>query len=250
MITSRMSRLSVTSHRPSSSSCSARESRRASRASSLCFARETRLLRPRERESMSAHSRARLSPVPARCAVHPARPALDDCPVCGRPRCPVDASTYGATGCGACRAATQSRATVGLLPYAVRAGLAGIAVALVGGWIATQYVGVHLMSLVAPAVVGLAASWAVGAAARRQTSRLLVLALAAVAAVLGTALGFRLTPGGQSPLHPAGEVGAPYLAALVGVVAWPLLLEPRRGGKRESERSARAGGAQGVDGTD
>jgi hypothetical protein len=106
----------------------------------------------------------------------------------------------------------------------IRAGLAGLAVSYAGGWIATQYVRVHLMSLAAPAVVGLAASWAVSRAGGRLRPLVLGRGLAAAAALLGTALGFVLTPGGQNPLRDWGVVGGPYLAALVGVLLGPLLL--------------------------
>lgn len=161
-----------------------------------------------------------------RCAVHPARLAADACPSCGRPRCSADAGTYAADGCAACRRPAPAFRPVGVAELLVRAGLAGVAVALVGGWVATEYVGVHVMSLVAPGLVGLAASAATSVAARSAEGRggfAIALTVAAAAALLGTALGFRLTIGGSSPLHPAGQVGPPYLAALGGVLAWPLL---------------------------
>jgi hypothetical protein len=108
------------------------------------------------------------------------------------------------------------------LELLVRAALAGLAVAYVGGWIATQYVRVHLMSLAAPAVVGLAAAFVVPRAARRIQAPLAWL-VAGLAALLGTALGFALTPGGQNPLKQWAVVGGPYLAALVGVALGPLV---------------------------
>lgn len=163
------------------------------------------------------------SPDPRRCAVHPARPVHDDCPVCGRGRCHADAELLGTTGCLACSQAPSSRAPAGSWELLVRAGLAGLAVTDVGGWIATQYVRVHLMSLVAPAVLGLAASWAVSRAAGRLRPRGLTWTTAALAAVLGTALGFVLTPGGQNPVRDWSLVGGPYLAALVGVALGPLV---------------------------
>jgi hypothetical protein len=107
----------------------------------------------------------------------------------------------------------------------VRAGLAGIAAAVVGGWIVTQHVNVHYMSLIAPGLLGLAASWAAAAAGDAQDARQgrAVLGVAAVAALLGTALGFRLFGRPITPVHPLHQVGPPYLGALVGVIAWPLL---------------------------
>jgi len=129
----------------------------------------------------------------------------------------------GTEGCLACSQAPRPRAVADSRELLIHAGLAGLAVSYVGGWIATQYVRVHLMSLVAPAVVGLAASWAVFRAGARLPHRGLTWSIAAVAAVLGTALGFVLTPGGQNPLRDWGLVGGPYLAALCGVALGPLV---------------------------
>jgi hypothetical protein len=160
----------------------------------------------------------------ARCAIHPARPAHDECPVCDRPRCWPDARAFGARGCAACTtpAAAAGPVAATALELLVRAGLAGLAVAYVGGWIATQYVRVHLMSLAAPAVVGLAAAFVVPRAARRIRPGA-AWVVAGISALLGTALGFALTPGGQNPLHQWGVVGGPYLATLVGVVLGPVV---------------------------
>ena len=159
----------------------------------------------------------------SRCAVHPARLAHDLCPVCGRPRCEVDAVSLGRTGCLACVGGPHPPTPASSLELFIRAGLAGLAVSYVGGWIATQYVRVHLMSSLAPAVVGLAASWAVSRAGGRLRPPALTWAAAALSALLGTALGFVLTPGGQNPLRDWGLVGGPYLAALVGVAFGPLV---------------------------
>jgi hypothetical protein len=53
------------------------------------------------------------------------------------------------------------------------------------------------------------------------------LLIAAVAALLGAALAFRLeSAGGQDPLGSWHEVGPPYLAALVGTLAWPIVFAP------------------------
>jgi hypothetical protein len=113
---------------------------------------------------------------------------------------------------------------------AVRSGLAALATAVVGGWVVTQHVNVHLMSLIAPALLGLAACWAATAAggARSVAQRRLVLLVAAAGAIAGTALGFRLFGRPLTPLHPLNQVGPPYLTALAGVLAWPLLAGPAR----------------------
>ena len=170
-----------------------------------------------------------------RCVVHPARPAYDDCPVCGRARCHADAEALGARGCLACSREPHRARPAGQTELLVRAVLAGLGVSYVGGWIATQYVRVHLMSLVAPAVVGLAASWAVSRAAGRLRPPVTTWLTAVLAAWLGTALGFVLTPGGQNPVREWGVVGGPYLAALVGVALGPLVFGPSGRVRRSRE---------------
>jgi hypothetical protein len=169
-------------------------------------------------------------PVPSRCVVHPSRRAVDDCPVCGRARCAADATEWDVRGCAACGAQPRPRrgAPPSTVELAVRGGLAGLVVAVLGGFVATQYVDTRYFAVVAPGLVGLAAAWAVTAAARPWAARQRVapLVVASAAALLGTGLGFRLVPGGQSLVGPAGEVGPPYLAAVVGVLAWPLVFAP------------------------
>jgi len=168
----------------------------------------------------------------SRCAVHPARRAVDECPVCARPRCGADAAGFGRAGCPACAMAAPPPAPPARTELLVRAGLAAMAVALIGGWIGTQYARNRGFSLIAPALVGMAAAWAAGAASgaaatRSTEDRRLVSVIAAVAAVLSAALAFRVyAAGGLSPWHPAGRVVPPYVAAVVGVLAWPLLFGP------------------------
>ncbi|HET6816940.1 MAG TPA: hypothetical protein VFH66_06910 [Mycobacteriales bacterium] len=162
----------------------------------------------------------------SRCAVHPARRAIDACPVCGRPRCGADAAGYAATGCPACAAQRPAAPLPGTAELAVRAGLAALVVAYVGGWIGTQYVRNQGFSLIAPALVGIATAWAVAAATGPQRRRV-TSGIAAVASVLSAALAFRVyAAGGLSPLHPAGRVLPPYVAAVAGVLVWPLLFGP------------------------
>jgi hypothetical protein len=158
-------------------------------------------------------------------------------------RCSADSDAFGARGCGAC---TTSAVAVGgdgatRAELMVRAGLVGLAVAYAGGWIATQYVRVHLMSLAAPAVVGLAASFVVPRVARRLRPSVLLWLAAGLAALLGTALGFALTPGGQNPLRHWGVVGGPYLAALVGVSLGPVVFGRPRDDQPPGEGAAEAG---------
>jgi MFS family permease len=110
-----------------------------------------------------------------------------------------------------------------------------VPVAAIGGWIYSQYVEVHVFSWLVPALIGVAGSSASSALAQRRapsTARLtnrVPLLMGAIAAVLGTALGFRLFPHGpHDPLHPWHEVGLPYLAAAIAAVIWPLVLGPPR----------------------
>jgi hypothetical protein len=167
----------------------------------------------------------------SRCAAHPARRAVDDCPVCGRPRCGADAVGFGRAGCPACTAAGVEEPAPARAELLVRAGLAAMAVALVGGWIGTQYARNRGFSVIAPALVGVAAAWAAAAASEAgSVDRRVVSLIAAAAAVLSAALAFRVyAAGGLSPLHPAGRVLPPYAAAVAGVLAWPLLFgTPKR----------------------
>ena len=166
----------------------------------------------------------------ARCAVHPARLAVGGCPRCARPRCGADAAAYGARGCGACLDSAPAAPATPYLERVVRCGLAAFGVALLGGWIGTQYVDVHFFAVVAPGLVGLATGWAATAAAGAGASpqlRRLSLIVAALAAVLSAGLAFRLeSGGGQDPVGSWGEVGPPYLAAVIGTLAWPIVFGP------------------------
>ncbi|HVW80055.1 MAG TPA: hypothetical protein VHB69_03830 [Mycobacteriales bacterium] len=169
-----------------------------------------------------------------RCAVHVGRAAHDHCPVCGRPRCDDDAADYRDRGCAAC---VVNRVAARPVPRAARlvaAGVPVVPIAAVGGWIYSQYVEVHIFSWLVPALLGVAGSSVAGAllhrvAAIRQRIDRLPLLAGAIAAVLGTALGFRLFPHGpHDPLHPWHEVGLPYICAVVAAIVWPLILGPPR----------------------
>jgi hypothetical protein len=167
-----------------------------------------------------------------RCSVHPARRAVDRCPVCARPRCGADVAAHGAVGCAACRERAVTAVAAPPAELWVRCVLAGLAVAFGGGWIAAQYVDTQYFATVAPGLVGLAAAWA-GAAAAPGLRPRLTLAVAVAAGWIGTALSDRLVPGGQNLFLPPGHRLPPYAAVVVGVAAWRLLFGPPR---------ARAGG--------
>ena len=175
----------------------------------------------------------------SRCAAHPARRAVDDCPVCGRQRCGADVAGYGPLGCPSCAIARPPAPPPGVAELMVRAGLAAFAIALVGGWIGTQYVRNEFFSWFAPGLVGIAVAWAAAAAGGPRARRVpsLLGAIAAIAAVLSAGLAFRVyAAGGLSPLHPAGRVVPPYVAAVVGVLAWPLVFGPPKKRRRDDDR--------------
>jgi len=146
--------------------------------------------------------------------------------VCARPRCGADASSHASAGCVACVGATRTAAPeTGELW--VRAALAALATAFVGGWIAAQYVDTQYFAVVAPGLVALACAWAAAAAAPGVPVRRPV-AIAIVAGLLATGLSDRLVPGGQNLFLPAGHRIPPYLTAVVGALAWPVLFGPPR----------------------
>ena len=164
---------------------------------------------------------------PSRCAVHPGRRAADTCPVCSRPRCGTDAASYAAGGCAACTATAPAVPAAPVAERLVGAGLAAFAVAIAGAWLAAQYVDTQYFAVVAPALVGLGCAWAATSVAGRSLTRRATL-LAAAAAVLGTGLSDRLVPGGQNLFLPASHRLPPYVAAVIGALAWPLLFGPPR----------------------
>jgi hypothetical protein len=170
----------------------------------------------------------------ARCAVHPARPAVDACPACGRPRCAADAA---GAGCAACRTARSAPAAPPAPPLErlVRAALAGLGAAVLGGLVAAQYVDAELFAYLTPAVVGAGCGAAAQAAAggpRRGATADRVRVVAAGAGVLGVALGF-LLEGSRDPVS-AGAL-LPYGLAVLGAVLWTL--PP----KRRAPTAGRAG---------
>jgi hypothetical protein len=166
-----------------------------------------------------------------RCAVHPGRVARDRCPNCGRLRCDDDVAEYRDRGCAACLLEVAARRRPrSAAERAISAALSGIPVAVIGGWIYSQYVEVHIFAWVVPTLIGVAGSWAAAVAWQRGGgwARPAVL-IGAIAALCGTAFGFRLFPHGpHDPLHPLHEVGLPYLCTVAGAVLWPIVLGPPR----------------------
>jgi hypothetical protein len=167
--------------------------------------------------------------------VHPARPAVDSCPTCGRPRCGADAQQLP----GACHACAAAPATPEVRPgrpvaadeRLVRGALAAYAVAVLGGWVVSEYVGATLFSYAGPFLLGLfcgtAATRAAGtdraAAARLPVARQ-VRRLAVAVGVLGVGLGF-LLEGSSAPVSGSLDVLGPYALALAG--GWFGTLPPK-----------------------
>lgn len=159
---------------------------------------------------------------PAPCAAHPARPAVDACPVCGRARCAADAATAPGGGCAACLGVPDGAAVrpVDDLERLVRAALGGYAAALAMGLVSSEYVGAGLFAYLTPLVLGVLtgeAAQRAGAAPRRGPLARAVRGVAALLAVLGTGLGF-VVEGSAAPL--SGEAVLPYVAAVLGALVW------------------------------
>lgn len=188
-----------------------------------------------------------MSPAPAgyrapltRCAVHPARRASDECPVCGRARCAPDAATYAERGCAACVSEQRPAPPAPALELLLRSCLASLGVGFLGAWVAAQYVDTQFFGVIVPGLVGLACAWAASAAAgtgQTPPDRRRALLVAAVTAVLATGLSDRLVPGGQNLFLPPGHRLPPYLAAIVGAFAWPVLFGPPRSERHGTKRS-------------
>jgi len=170
----------------------------------------------------------------ARCAVHPGRPALDRCPACGRPRCAADAAAHGPRRCAAddvpVRAAGPEPTPLERL---VRAALAGLGAAVLGGLVAAQYVDAELFAYLTPAVVGAgcgaAAQSASGSRGRDRTAGQ-VRGAGALAGVLGVGLGF-LLEGSRAPLTAGAALS--YLLAVAGAVVWTLPPRTASAGTRD-----------------
>jgi len=175
------------------------------------------------------------APVVARCAAHPARPAHDSCPTCGRPRCTVDARDRGHR-CAVCAraggAAGTARASgaagAGRPPLVATVGAAAIGTVLcvVGSAVGQEYVGARLFSWVFPALVGvviasLVLAWTGPLAA---TVRAVVGGLCSAYAAISALLDFRFT---HEPYGPTGR-WLPPLAAGVAAAAVTVLVLGRR----------------------
>lgn len=167
-----------------------------------------------------------------RCAVHPARPAVDLCPVCGAPRCGNDAAAAPGGGCLACQGGAAAATPVAEVPFAeglIRAALAALPVAVVGGAVTSEYVGTGAFAVITPFLLGVAcgaASIAAAGRVSRPAGLRWVRLVGVLFALIGTAYGYRFVVGGEDPFGPAGSRIGPYVAAAVG--AWLWTVPPRR----------------------
>ena len=155
-----------------------------------------------------------------RCAVHPALPAADDCPVCGRPRCAHDAELAPGGGCLACEG-RRTRLGPPPLDLAALVGgacLAGL-VAVPAGFVSSEYVGAGVVGYVVPLFVGIVVSMAAeaGAGKKRGTALRIV---AAVYSVLAIGVGLRLPRAAGSPFSPLGRVLLLYVVAAGASWLW------------------------------
>jgi hypothetical protein len=116
----------------------------------------------------------------------------------------------------------------GALERLVRAALAAYSVALLGGLVASEYVGATVFSYLGPFVVGVVSGGAATRAAATDGRGALgtrVRVLAAIYAVVGVGLSF-LIEGSLSVLSASPDVLLPYAAAAAGAVLWTM--PPRR----------------------
>lgn len=121
----------------------------------------------------------------------------------------------------------------------VRAGLAVYPLVLLGGWISTQYWHDRFFSLIVPGLVGLGCAAVATAAGGRGVGTI----VAIPAGLLAVALSYALVPGGAGLLAPPGQELPPYVAALVGVAAWPVLFGPA-GHPQRRRKPALSGGSR------
>jgi hypothetical protein len=118
----------------------------------------------------------------------------------------------------------------GELERFVRAALAGYAVALAGGVVASEYVGATVFAYLGPFVVGVVCGGAATKAAAtdgRGRFGTRVRVLAAVVAVLGVGLSF-VVEGSLDVLSLDPDVLLPYVAAVAGALLWTIPPRSRR----------------------
>lgn len=180
---------------------------------------------------------------PARCPAHPGRPAVDTCPVCGRPRCGADrAAAPPDGGCAICLGGREARRSThrpaGRLELLVRGILAANGAAIAWGYVTAEYVGAELFQYLSPAVLGFICGAAATAAAGHPRGGILNARMRQVAvlyAILGCGFGFALE-GTYDPVSGSPDVLIPY--AISAAAAWLWTAPPRRRPDRVRASSA------------
>lgn len=163
-----------------------------------------------------------------RCAAHPGRPAVDACPVCGRPRCGADAATAHGGGCEVCHgvASQPSHPAASRLELAVRGALGANLMAVLWGFVEAEYVQAGIFQYLAPLVLGAFTGGVAMAAAGQPRgvdgTRMRLVAVGY--AVLGCGFGF-VKEGTFGALSTSGDVLLPY--ALAAAACWLWTLPPK-----------------------
>ena len=170
--------------------------------------------------------------------MHPARPAVDACPRCDRPRCGADARRPDCLACAAEQptGGTPTAPPPSDLERLVRAALAAFGVSLLGGLVASEYVGASAFSYIGPFVVGVvcgAAATKAAATDGRGELGTRVRAIGALLGVLGVGFGF-VVEQSLAPVSFDLDVLLPYVAAVAGAWLWTVPPRPRQGRSTEA----------------
>ena len=124
----------------------------------------------------------------------------------------------------------------------IRAALAVLPVSLLGGAIASEYVGTDVFGIVTPFLVGVACGAVAVAAAgavRRPEGLRAVRLVGLLYALIATGYGFRFVVGGEDPFAPAGDRIWPYAAAAAGAWLWTIPPKRRRSAGNRAGREDR-----------
>jgi hypothetical protein len=161
-----------------------------------------------------------------RCAAHPARPGVDACPVCARPRCGADAADAPGGGCAVClglRTDAPRYVDPTQRELLVRGALAANLMAVIWGFVEAEYVQAGVFQYLAPLVLGAFTGGVAMASAQQPMGAFgtRLRALAVVYAVLGCAFGF-VKEGTFTALSTSTDVLLPYLLAAAACWLWTL----------------------------
>ena len=164
-------------------------------------------------------------PAPPRCAAHPARPAVDTCPVCDRPRCGTDASLAVGGGCAVCHGVQEQRAhrAPSRLELLVRGVLGAHLTAAAMAFVVAEYVQASFFEYAAPAILGAFVGGVTLAASGQPRGRdgTVMRLVAVVYALLGCGFGF-VKEGTFGVFSTSSDVLVPYLIAVAACWLWTL----------------------------